>query len=73
MNSRIAAAMLVLSLMAGFLISILLYPPATIGAAIATVALGIYLGRVSFAVEAAPSRSAVAQAPVCGKEGRADG
>lgn len=47
MTARVGAALLLLALVAGFLISTLLYPPATVGAAVASVALGLYLGRVT--------------------------
>jgi hypothetical protein len=47
MTARFGAALLVVALVAGFLISTLLYPPATVGAAVAAVALVMCLGRVA--------------------------
>jgi hypothetical protein len=47
MTARFSGALLLLSLVAGFLVSTLLYPPAVVGVVIAFVALAACLGRVA--------------------------
>jgi hypothetical protein len=46
-TARLGGALLLLALVAGMLISILLYPPAAVGAVIASIALAACLGRVA--------------------------
>jgi hypothetical protein len=47
MTARFSGALLLLSLLAGFLVSALLYPPAVVGVVIASVALAVCLGRIA--------------------------
>ena len=47
MTARFGSALLLLALVSGILISTLLYPPAAVGAVVASVALAACLGRVA--------------------------